>query len=193
MTTLGNIIFIITLLVLSFLLNLGFLDDIKNERWIRGIFGTLGGCIAAFLFDMVIFLCLAIISYGAIEDNSESATRTPIYSIGVSTGNEINGQFVLGCGGINGYSYPTYRFFTFENNKYRLCEVNANNFDVVCTDDVEPQIVIDATKTVEKIVRLKSIFDENKLIIERDKNKEDYTGTIYIPKNSIIQTYKIQL
>ena len=119
-----------------------------------------------------------------------SSKTEEIYSLGTNIGGEVHGHFVLGCGTVSGEVYPTYRFYTVtQDNKYHLNEVVAENFDIVCTDTVEPCIVYDVTKMVMQPVR-KIFFDE---CIYSDIEDNNLTGTIYIPKNSIIQSYKIQL
>ena len=91
---------------------------------------------------------------------------------------------------MSGATYPTYRFYTLtKDNKYHLNEVIAENFDIVCTDTVEPCIVYDETRMVMQ-PKMKILVDE---CIYSDIEDDNLTGTIYIPKNSIVQSYKIQL
>ena len=80
--------------------------------------------------------------------------------------NHSGNTFHLGIGvkKIDKYnSISTYNFYTKCNGKYNLYEVNAKNFKIVCTDKVKPKIVINATREVAKIERLKFIFNEDLL------------------------------
>jgi hypothetical protein len=168
--------------------------DFKNGKWIIGTLWAIVGFFTSFCINILLLVLLNILSMGEFEPDKTTSKEMPIYSMGLNNKMEINGSFVLGCGTVNGESYTTYRYFTCENERYHLNEVNANNFDIVCTDSVAPKVVIDATMEVSKIKYLKWFWDVNKISnMEQEIDPQDYKGTIYIPKNSIIQSYKIQL
>lgn len=145
----------------------------------------------SFVISFIILLVMFGIAFTDKEPDLTTSEKTEIYSIGLNTVGQVHGSFVLGCGTINGETYPTYRFYTVtEDGKYHLNEVNANNFDIVCTDTVAPCIVYNAIKYVKHPQRLKFIFNED---VYSDIEKVDLGGTIYIPENSVVQSYKIQL
>ena len=146
--------------------------------------------IGSMLMVLIILSIAMFIGYSSEQPDLTSSTKTEIYSIGVNTGGEVHGHFVLGCGSVNGETYPTYRFYTMSDNRYHLNEVNANNLDIVCTDTIEPCIVYDATRMAMYPIRMKWFWKDTIYIPIENKNM---TGTIYIPKNSIVQSYKIQL
>lgn len=103
--------------------------------------------------------------------------------------NQTCGTFHLGIGvkKIDKYkSISTYNFYIKCNGKYDLYEVNSKNFKIVCTNKVKPKIVIDATYEIAKIKRLKFIFNED---LHSPIDEKNLSGIIYIPENSIIQSY----
>lgn len=187
MTTLGAVIF--SILNVLFICLVAFIVENTSDGlpvWLHVILSPFYIVIA-----VLVSLCLILpFSYDDSVSDPLSSEKVEIYSIGLNTSGEVHGNFVLGCGTVSGETYPTYRFYTItEDNKYHLNEVIAENFDIVCTDTVEPCIVYDATKTVMSPIR-KIFFNE---CIYFDIEDNDLTGTIYIPKNSIVQSYKIQL
>ena len=130
------------------------------------------------------------------EDDPSTRIETEIYSMGVNTKGFVYGDFILGSGTINGTSYPSYRYYVKDetDNSYTLNEVYAKNFKIICTDTVKPKIVINATRE-HKLVKpgYKWLFDENSFWHNREKCELRYSGKIYIPKNSIIQSFRIEL
>ena len=139
--------------------------------------------------DGLVFLILLAISYSEPKALAESRKEIPIYSLGGNTSFSVHGAFVLGTGVIDGTTTPSYRYYELVNGKYHLDEIPAGNFDIVCTNSVEPKIVIDATmeKTYPKLTW---IFKE---AFSTEIDKDKLTGTIYIPEGSIIQSYEIKL
>ena len=191
MTILGAVIF--SILTVLFICLVPFIVEKTSDgiTWWKHL------CLSPFyvLLSVLVSLCLIMIFVFPISYSDEipdplSSKKVEIYSLGLNTSGEVQGHFVLGCGTVSGEIYPTYRFYTIsQDNKYHLNEVIAKNFDIVCTDTVEPCIVYDATKMVMYPVR-KFFFNE---CIYFDIEDDNLTGTIYIPKNSIVQSYKIQL
>ena len=163
------------------------------EKVSDGIPWWLHLCLSPFYTAISVLLTICLIlpfSYYDYVPDPLSSKKVEIYSLGLNNGGEVNGHFVLGCGTVSGEIYPIYRFYTLtQDNRYHLNEVIAKNFDVVCTDTVEPCIVYNATKKVMNPTR-KIFFDKDIYLDIEDNN---LTGTIYIPKNSIVQSYKIQL
>lgn len=191
MTILGTVIFSI-LTVLFICLTAFFVEKLTDgfpllaHLLVLPIYVTLSILVSLCLICIFVFP----VSYSDEVPDPLSSKKTEIYSLGLNTGDEVHGHFVLGCGTISGGTYPTYRFYTLtQDNKYHLNETLAENFDIVCTDTVEPCIVYDATKMVMYPIR-KFFFNE---CIYFDIEDNNLTGTIYIPKNSIVQSYKIQL
>lgn len=187
MTVFGTILFfaiLIGLFILIYCLAFGPYDELSFKIFISP-FMLLFSLIA----DGLIFLILLVISYSEPKVLVDSRKEIPIYSLGGNTSFSVHGTFILGTGVIDGTTTPSYRYYEFVNGKYHLDEIPAGNFDIVCTDSVEPKIVIDAT--MEKAdPKLTLIFKES-FSTEIDKDK--LTGTIYIPEGSIIQSYEIKL
>ena len=187
MTIFGIILFfaiLIGLFILIYSLSFGPYDELSFKIFISPLM---------FLFSLIadglIFLILLMISYSEPKILADSRKEIPIYSLGGNTSFSVHGNFVLGTGVIDGTTTPSYCYYEFVNGKYHLDEIPAGNFDIVCTDSVEPKIVIDAT--MEKADhKLTWIFKES---ISTEIDKEKLTGTIYIPEGSIIQSYEIKL
>lgn len=188
MTHFGGFLF--AFLFILFILLIGYLVQKDNDFcwWAHLLMSPLYA-VGSFIITVAILLIMFGIAFSDKEFDPSSTEKTEIYSIGINTAGEVHGHFVLGCGSVNGETYPTYRFYTMSDNRYHLNEVNANNFDIVCTDTVAPCIVY-TTQYVEHPKRLKFIFNED---IHSDIEKADLSGTIYIPENSVVQSYKIQL
>lgn len=145
--------------------------------------------LASLFADVLIFLILFAISYSEPKVLADSKKEIPIYSLGGNTSFYVHGAFVLGTGVIDGTTTPSYRYYELVNGKYHLDEIPAGNFGIVCTNSVEPKIVIDAT--MEKAYpKLTWIFKE---AFSTKIDKDKLTGTIYIPEGSIIQSYEIKL
>lgn len=191
MTIFGSVL--CTILFIAFIVLIGyFVQEISLDEftwWLHVLVSPLYA-IGSMLIMLIILPIAMLIGYSSEQPDLTSSTKTEIYSIGVNTGGEVHGHFVLGCGSVNGETYPTYRFYTMSDNRYHLNEVIANNFDIVCTDTIEPCIVYDATRLVMYPIRMKWFWKDNVYIPIENKNM---TGTIYIPTNSIVQSYKIQL
>ena len=191
MTTLGFVFFWIVFALFVILSVLVHLDDLDLGKGFL-VFMTILRSIGIFVVQVLAFLVLYVVSLSDREPDQTTKQEIEIYSMGINSGERVNGSFVLGCGSVDGKTFPTYRYFTVEDNRYKLREVNANNFDIVCTDSISPRVIIDATKTKEKVIRLKWLFNQDKELI-RDMNPDRYTGTIYIPVGSVIQSYNVQL
>ena len=189
MTIFGSVL--CTILFIAFIVLIGYFaqDSCDFTWWLHVLLSPLYA-IGSMLMVLIILLIAMPIGHSSEQPDLTSSTKTEIYSIGVNTGGEVHGHFVLGCGSVNGETYPTYRFYTMSDNRYHLNEINANNFDIVCTDTIEPCIVYDATRMAMYPIRMKWFWKDTVYIPIENKNM---TGTIYIPKNSIVQSYKIQL
>ena len=191
MTIFGSVF--CTILFIAFIVLIGyFVQEISLDEftWWGHLLASPLYAIGSMLIMLTILSIAMLIGYSSEQSDLTSSTKTEIYSIGVNTGGEVHGHFVLGCGSVNGETYPTYRFYTMSDNRYHLNEVSANNFDIVCTDTIEPCIVYDATRLMMYPIRMKWFWKDTVYISIENKNM---TGTIYIPKNSIVQSYKIQL
>lgn len=190
MTIFGSVL--CTILFIAFIVLIGYFvqGSCDFTWWLHVLLSPLYA-IGSMLMVLIILVLIAIpIGYSSEQPDLTSSAKTEIYSIGVNTRGEVHGHFVLGCGSVNGETYPTYRFYTMSDNRYHLNEVIANNFDIVCTDTIEPCIVYDATRMAMYPIRMKWFWKDTVYIPIENKNM---TGTIYIPKNSIVQSYKIQL
>ena len=191
MTIFGSVL--CTILFIAFIVLIGyFVQEISLDEftWWGHLLASPLYAIGSMLIMLTILSIAMLIGYSSEQPDLTSSTKTEIYSIGVNTGGEVHGHFVLGCGSVNGETYPTYRFYTMSDNRYHLNEVIANNFDIVCTDTIEPCIVYDATRLMMYPIRMKWFWKDTVYIPIENKNM---TGTIYIPKNSIVQSYRIQL
>ena len=191
MTTLGTVISI-TLFVLFICLCVFIMEKATDgiSWWVHLCLSPFYAIISGVLSICLILLILFPISYSDEAPDPLSSKNVEIYSLGINAGGEVHGHFVLGSGTVSGEMYPTYRFYTLtKDNRYHLNEVIAKNFDIVCTDTIKPCIVYDATRMAVCPIR-KFFFNECIYIDIEDSN---LTGTIYIPKNSIVQSYKIQL
>lgn len=187
MTVFGTILFFAILIGL-FILICSLMFDPYDDLLFK-IFMSPFILLLSLIVDGLIFLILFAISYSEPKVSADSRKEIPIYSLGGNTSFSVHGTFVLGTGVIDGTTTPSYRYYEFVNGKYHLDEIPAGNFDIVCTNSVEPKIVIDAT--MEKTdPKLTWIFKES-FSTEIDKDK--LTGTIYIPEGSIIQSYEIKL
>ena len=190
MTIFGSVL--CTILFIAFIVLIGYFaqDSCDFTWWLHVLLSPLYA-IGSMLMVLIIIALIAMpIGYSSEQPDLTSSTKTEIYSIGVNTGGEVHGHFVLGCGSVNGETYPTYRFYTMSDGRYHLNEVSTNSFDIVCTDTIEPCIVYDATRLIMYPIRMKWFWKDTVYIPIENKNM---TGTIYMPKNSIVQSYKIQL
>ena len=187
MTVFGTILFfaiLIGLFILIYCLTFGPYDELSFKILISPLI-----LLFSLFADGLVFLILLAISYSEPKALAESRKEIPIYSLGGNTSFSVHGTFVLGTGVIDGTTTPSYRYYEFVNGKYHLDEIPAGNFDIVCTNSVEPKIVIDAT--MEKAdPKLTWIFKKS---VSTEIDKEKLTGTIYIPEGSIIQSYEIKL
>lgn len=191
MTIFGSVL--CTILFIAFIVLIGyFVQEISLDEftWWGHLLASPLYALGSMLIMLTLLSIAMLIGYSSEQPDLTSSTKTEIYSIGVNTGGEVHGHFVLGCGSVNGETYPTYRFYTMSDNRYHLNEVIANNFDIVCTDTIEPCIVYDATRMMMYPIRMKWFWQDTVYIPIEEKNM---TGTIYIPTNSIVQSYKIQL
>lgn len=192
MTHFGGFLFVFLFILFIVLIGIGANNEGSYPLpwWVHLLLSPIYA-VGSFIVTFVILIIMFLIAFPDKEYDLSTTQKTEIYSIGLNTAGEVHGSFVLGCGTINGETYPAYRFYTItEDGKYHLNEVNANNFDIVCTDTVAPCIVYNATQYVEHPKRLKFIFNED---IHSDVKKVYLGGTIYIPENSVVQSYKIQL
>lgn len=188
MTIFGNILFWV-ILVASCVCFIRFIHVATDCRWWAHILWSPVNIFISGLITLMVYVILYACTYTSSYEDPTSKHEVEIYSIGINTKYDVNGSFMLGCGTINGTSVPTYRFYTLTQDRYKLVEVNANNFDIVCTDTVNPKIVIDATETLEE-PNHRLVFNDT---IHKTIEKENWHGTIYIPKNSIVQSFNIQL
>lgn len=188
--TVFGIILAILVFIVFFGLSIRFFGCILDLPWWGHILFSPIHTLLSGLCTALLFVILASMSTGRFEPDETTKKEIYIYSIGLNSKNDVHGSFCLGTGTINGTSVPTYRFYVMNNGKYHLEEINANNFDIVCTNNTKPKIVIDATKEVAKPIWLKFIFNED---IHVTIDEKDWTGTIYIPENSIVQSFSIQL
>lgn len=188
MTIFGEILFwaIFAALCISFI---WIMHNATDCRWWVHIWWSPVNVIISGLITIIILVIIFSCTYTISYENPMSKHEVEIYSIGIGAKYDVNGTFMLGTGTINGSSVPTYRFYTLTEDRYKLVEVNANNFDIVCTDTVIPKIVIDATELIEE-PNHRLVFNDT---IHKSLEKEKWHGTIYIPKNSIVQSYNIQL
>ena len=188
MTIFGNILFWVILVALC----IGFIwimHNVTDCKWWEHILWSPVNVIISGLITLIIFALIFVCTYTISYEDTMSKHEVEIYSIGINTKYDVNGSFMLGCGTINGTSVPTYRFYTLTQDRYKLVEVNANNFDIICTDTVIPKIVIDATELIQEPNHRLIFNDTMHETLEREK----WHGTIYIPKNSIVQSFNIQL
>jgi hypothetical protein len=148
------------------------------------------------LVFLLIFMIITAIEYSGEDRYYEKSSKTElnIYSINISNGFEMNGSFILGSGYVDGETYNTYRFYTntkddiYKLDVFKLETVNADNFNIVCTDTVSPHIEYYNTECFEPNFGL--FFKKTlKTHITLDKAE----GIIYLPTNSIIQNYQIKL
>jgi hypothetical protein len=139
---------------------------------------------------LFIFVCFVAITYSSDGKLDETSVKTvPIHSIGVTNGSAFGGNFFLGIGSVDGESYPVYQFYTLsEDNRYKIHQVNANNYDIVCTDSIAPSIQYCDSAIITPPIGL--IFNEE---IKNHRKMKDSKGTIYIPSNSIVADFKIDL
>jgi hypothetical protein len=96
-------------------------------------------------------------------------SSTPIYSLKTSEG--VQAQFMLGSGSVN--SNPVYLCYTKNDIGYSLKEVDASKSIIIQTNDTPPRMDTYKLNLVWEIL----LFADN----------SEYR--IYIPENSIIQTY----
>jgi hypothetical protein len=182
-----------TILFIAFIVLIGyFVQELSLDefKWWGHVLASPLYAMGSMLIMLTLLFMVMAITHSSEQPDLTSSTKTEIYSIGVNTRGEVHGHFVLGCGSVNGETYPTYRFYTMSDNRYHLNEVNANNFDIVCTDTIEPCIVYNATRTMTYPVRMKWFWKDTVYTTIEEKNM---SGIIYIPTNSIVQSYKIQL
>ena len=194
MTIFGIIFFGILLLVA---IVWPFIDEFSDKcsRWdfsdyckaIGSSFVKMAMSIIILLIIFVFFLALTYSGDGKLDETS--IKTVPIHSIGVTNGSSFGGNFFLGIGSIDGESYPVYQFYTLsEDNRYKLHQVNANNYDIVCTDSIEPSIQYCDSAIVSPPIGL--LF---KTDIKNHRKMKDSKGTIYIPSNSIVADFTIDL
>lgn len=162
--------------------------DFSNYcKAVGNAFIKLGVSIVMLLFIFAFSLTITYSGDGKLDETS--IKTAPIHSIGVTNSSSIGGNFFLGIGSINGVSYPVYQFYTLsENNHYKLHQVNANKYDIVCTDSIAPSIQYCDSAIVSPPIRL--LF---KTEIKNHRKMEESKGTIYIPSNSIVADFKIDL
>ena len=137
-----------------------------------------------------VFVWIACLGLALSKPDPTSRQEITIYSIGTDTRFEVNGKFFLGCGTLHGESEPSYRFYAKQNGGLVLREVPAKNFVVILTDDVKPKVVINATRRVTYPNFLNFLWSEPEYWPIELK---DQSGKIYIPKNSIVQSYNMNL
>ena len=169
--------------------NIKRINKIKNIILITPVY-----CIISALLSLVILMILVCVGYGdSIHTKFNWNLCEPhteyIYSIKQSTRSDVHSDFCLGTGSLQGATAPSYRYYAKNNGKYKLCEVCALNYDIVMTDSIQPQIVVDGIKRYIEPKRLNWMFGRHAITINVPKNEQ--TGTIYIPKNSIIESYDI--
>lgn len=147
----------------------------------------MGVSIVMLLLIFVLSLALTYSSDGKLDETS--VKTVPIHSIGVTNGSVFGGNFFLGIGSVDGESYPVYQFYTLsEDNRYKIHQVNANNYDIVCTDSITPSIQYCDSAIITPPIGL--IFNTD---IKNHRKMKDSKGTIYIPNNSIVADFKIDL
>lgn len=145
-----------------------------------------------YLAGISITLLFTVLAFGLAFGGSNgelmqsSSKEMQIYSLVecMTTNVEINknGPFQLGQGNGN----TTYAFLITENDHYTFQEVKSENFKIIYTDSIKPSVYINPTKGVVKPRLFKWMFTPQEYEIE----KENWSGTIYIPKGSIIRPYK---
>ncbi len=145
-----------------------------------------------YLASLSIALLLTVLAFGLAFGGSNgeliqsSSKEMQIYSLAecMTTNVEINknGPFQLGQGNGN----TIYAFLISEENHYTFQEVKSENFKIIYTDSIKPSVYINPTKGVVKPRLFKWMFTPQEYEIE----KENWSGTIYIPKGSIIRPYK---
>ena len=139
-----------------------------------------------FMVGGLIMLICFMIAFAGSDCEKLDSKEMQIYSLSkcMTTNVEINKNepFQLGIGNND----STYAYLVYTNNHYEFKEVSAENFKIVYTDSIKPKIHIDATnhKLVPK--RLKWIFTTD----IHNVDSENWAGTIYIPKGSIVRPYK---
>lgn len=195
MTTLGNVFMWFLVVVFTafwFEVVTEWENDWKNLWGLYLLISPLTALMGV-LSTAVVGLIIMASSFTDKVPGQSTGYEVPIYSAGVNTQLNIDGAFFLGCGTIHGTSTPSYRYFVADGDKYKLKEVSANNFDVVCTDTCSPKIVVDASKKRGEIKRFKWMWRKDCDLLESNIPLEDRTGIIYIPKNSIVQSFRIEL
>ena len=193
MTTSGAIFLIVLFIGLFILTMYGFHDfhiEWRWEWWKQILMAPLYA-LFAILIELALIVMMVLIAYPTKEPDVTSQKDIPIYTIGINDKYNIDGSFVLGCGTVDGESNPVYRFYEInEDSIYVLNEVNAKNFSIVLTDDVVPHIHVNATKCKMVPNRCKWMFVET---VHSNIRQEKWEGIIYLPSNSIVQSYQIKL
>ena len=192
MTIFGIILFSVMFITLWIVIGKCAADTSKGDYIFEYTKGDIiYGIIIGFIVSLII-MCLvlgACYTIGYKHDKYIDHT-VPIYSIGLSTDGGMTGSFVLGTGSVKGELYPSYRYFVKDNGTFELREVRADNYKIVCTDSVNPNIKYHHTGVLVPRTRMRWLWkSEMRITIEPEYRK----GTIYLPKNSIIQSYTIKL
>ena len=142
--------------------------------------------IMGFLIGLLLLLPCFTIAFAGSECEKLDPKEMQIYSLSkcMITNIETNKNmpFQLGIGNND----STYSFLVYTNNHYEFKEVSTANFKIIYTDSVKPKIHIDATKHKLVPKRLKWIFTTD----IHNVDLENWAGTIYIPKGSIVRPYK---
>ena len=139
-----------------------------------------------FMVGGLIMLICFMIAFAGSDCEKLDSKEMQIYSLSkcMTTNVEINknGPFQLGIG----HNDSTYAYLVYTNDHYEFKEVSTENFKIIYTDSVKPKIHIDATKHKLVPKRLKWIF----ITDIHNVDSENWTGTIYVPKGSIVRPYK---
>lgn len=131
------------------------------------------GLMASIVIGFVIGL---IIGFGIKHETIE--VENVVYLETINDNNNINGNFFLGSGNINGVWKYTYYYR--DGDAYYLEQINANGVPIKYTDDLPRIEWIETVRTDASI---------NKWSIRPVRKPHNFT--IYIPKGSILQNYSL--
>lgn len=99
----------------------------------------------------------------------------------------LNGHFFLGCGSIENNNY--YFVMLKDKERIKFHKLPAEKWNIIEEENIQPQVVV-IKKSVPKLVNELFSNDDDDLGVRKGKIID---RIIYIPKNSIINNYKIDL
>lgn len=164
------IVILFAVIALFFTGNYVWASSDKFMEYFSGLFLIVFTTGLASIFGLGVVICLPM----------DTVTKVDTYNIvGLKDNNNVNGDFLLGSGSINGEM--KYTFYYEENGFYKMKQIDVNNTSIKYSNDI-------------KIERYREEATEsfiNYFAIDDLENESNMSYIIYIPEGSIKNNYTL--